>query len=283
MEHTIDDVILDRASRLTDAEKKIADVVLQDGYELALYTVTELADSAGVSESTVVRFARKLGYGGFRELQEQLQKELEKELGRSLSQRRTEKHKLDADSPYLETLLAQELKCIDDTYRHLTPEQIQRMVHGLCNADQVFVVGARASSAAALYTAYYLGLLRPRVHPIVYTVGNAIQTSLDMTDSDVLLAFAFARYTHQTVELMEEAADLGVTVYCITDTLMGAPAQLASEAIVVRRESGLFLASYTPVVSVAYALVGAVEKALGDKVQERIERLEVLNLRSSKR
>lgn len=50
--------------RLADAEACVARLVLSDPGEFCRLPVTELARRAGVSKPTVVRFCRKLGYGG---------------------------------------------------------------------------------------------------------------------------------------------------------------------------------------------------------------------------
>ena len=49
---------------LTAAERQLAAVILQDYPVAGLGTITSLAESAGVSTPTVIRMARKLGFGG---------------------------------------------------------------------------------------------------------------------------------------------------------------------------------------------------------------------------
>jgi DNA-binding MurR/RpiR family transcriptional regulator len=51
--------------RLTPSQQRLADLVLGNPEDCAFMTVTELARSAGVNESTVVRFATSLGLSGY--------------------------------------------------------------------------------------------------------------------------------------------------------------------------------------------------------------------------
>ena len=53
---------------LTGSEKKVADYVLENYMEVLDYTVTELAEKAKVSDATVVRFCRSVGYKGYQDL-----------------------------------------------------------------------------------------------------------------------------------------------------------------------------------------------------------------------
>nr|WP_241428967.1 MurR/RpiR family transcriptional regulator [Agrococcus sp. ARC_14] len=52
-------------TRLTDAERRIGTVLLNDSQSAPLLTAAQLAKQADVHESTVVRFAQKLGYAGY--------------------------------------------------------------------------------------------------------------------------------------------------------------------------------------------------------------------------
>ena len=54
--------------RLSPAEKRVAEWLLAHPREVAESTVAKVAHAAGTSEPTVIRFCRRVGLGGFREL-----------------------------------------------------------------------------------------------------------------------------------------------------------------------------------------------------------------------
>lgn len=54
---------------LRPAERAVAQYIRNHIEEAADLTVGQMADIAHVSQPTVIRFARKLGFGGYRELQ----------------------------------------------------------------------------------------------------------------------------------------------------------------------------------------------------------------------
>lgn len=56
---------------LTGSEKKVAEYVLKNYMRVLDFTVTELAEKAGVSDATVVRFCRSVGYKGYQEHENQ--------------------------------------------------------------------------------------------------------------------------------------------------------------------------------------------------------------------
>ena len=53
---------------LKSAERKAADFCLSNPSDVATLTISEVAERSGCSEATLVRLARRLGYGGYPEL-----------------------------------------------------------------------------------------------------------------------------------------------------------------------------------------------------------------------
>src|SRR5690606_13089134 len=50
---------------LRKSERRVAELILQDPTRILGFRITDLAQSAGVSEPTVIRFCRALGFDGF--------------------------------------------------------------------------------------------------------------------------------------------------------------------------------------------------------------------------
>jgi RpiR family carbohydrate utilization transcriptional regulator len=61
---------------LRNSEKKVAKCVLGDPGAVVNFSITELAEKAGTSEPTVIRFCRRLGLGGYMELRLNLARDL---------------------------------------------------------------------------------------------------------------------------------------------------------------------------------------------------------------
>ena len=55
-------------NKLGPSEKKIADYILKNGQDVTSLSISELAALSGSTAATIVRFSRKLGFEGFRDL-----------------------------------------------------------------------------------------------------------------------------------------------------------------------------------------------------------------------
>ncbi len=75
---------------------------------------------------------------------------------------------------------------------------------------------------------------------------------------DVLVAFAFQRYTKRTVDALELANRRGAGTLVITDSLTSPAAQAGTESLICAVEGESFFNSYVAAVSSINALVAAV-------------------------
>ena len=73
------DMICASYERFFDAEKKIADYILNHKKDAVEMTVAELAKASGTSDATVSRFCRRCGFKGYQNLKLALAKEIMEE------------------------------------------------------------------------------------------------------------------------------------------------------------------------------------------------------------
>ncbi len=77
--------ITEKYSKMTKSEKRIADYLMQKKWDLELMSITDLAEQCSVADSTIFRFCKKLGYGGYNDFKIALAKEQGRVLGNSAS------------------------------------------------------------------------------------------------------------------------------------------------------------------------------------------------------
>ena len=95
------------SAHLTKTQRIIAEYVLDNASEACFMTSTEIALKLGVSESSVIRFSRTIGFDGFMDFQKALRKEYQDKvlsISSSItipSQRIAKQAKLDNSSDYI--------------------------------------------------------------------------------------------------------------------------------------------------------------------------------------
>lgn len=264
--------LLRKSDSLTRSELRIAEWLEANFERLAFLTVNEVSRETGVSEATIVRFARKLEYVSYSAFQDDVQGAVQQQysVGNRLAAL------LDQPESPLARAYKQDLENLQRTYELLDHAVFEGAVRAIAHAPRIGIVGLRASAGAALYLAFALNLIRPGVTQLRADSENLHDQLLDLVPGDVVIAVSLAKPTRKTLEVVREARDrYGATIIAIASSSVSALAQMANHVLVVGSE-GTFN-SYAATFSLAGALLDAVATRLHDSAAARIARLDVIN------
>jgi DNA-binding MurR/RpiR family transcriptional regulator len=266
-------------AELTSVEQRLADVISQRYPEAALLSARDIAASAGVSQASVTRFARKLGYADFAELQTELAVEMRARLstppGR-LTVNPTGRRKTVAT--LLRDVIARDRDNLDATLRMIDADQLEYLAGRLSRAhgSAVYIAGSKKGGIVAAYFAMQLAQIRPRV--VLLGLSDLLADEvLDMTADDLVVIFEPRRATAALLRLLKEARSLGAEVATFADE--HPPRALAQSDIVFRTkvDAVSIFDSYAAMFALCDALLAAVVQHTPKIMRTRAERLEALN------
>lgn len=271
----VQDRIRELRASLTRAEALVAKYLSAHPTEAAFLPAARIGEKAGVSESTVFRFTKSLGYSSFQELQAELQADIRLKLHEATPIRlRRTVGRSTSEWAALTGAFEDDIKNIQLTSLQLTEPSFRDVIDALAEARGVWVVGLRGATALATLLGYTLNLLRPEVHFLADRGDTIYDRLVDLRKGDVLLATAFSRQSRRTLEAVELARTKGATVIAITDDVVSPLATAADHALIVAVQSRAFIQSYTAAVSLAHGLFAALGLRLQKAASERLKNLE---------
>src|SRR5262245_45659652 len=199
--------------KLTPAERRLAQVVLESPEQIAFGTVAELATRAQTSGASVVRFANTLGFDGFSALQDSIQADL----GRRLRPA-TARIRAPAVPHLLDEAADLEAANVHATLGAIDRRRFRRAVQLLSDAARpVSIVVGEASAGIGHQVTGELSMLRPRVEQLS---GNAVRISrflAGLTRQDVVLSLDIGRYDGWLIDALSSARAYGATIIGISD------------------------------------------------------------------
>jgi DNA-binding MurR/RpiR family transcriptional regulator len=262
--------ITEAGERLTPAERRVADVVLQHPQLVAFGTVADLASEAGSGAATVVRLAGKLGFDGFTGLQGAVQGELGRKL-RPAAERIREP----APTDLLGRSLAIELDNVHETLQRIDPEAFAAAVELLTDhRRKVRVLSGEASRGVATQFAGELDGLRDGV---LLLDGNEVVVLRDISlleQGDVVVAVDLRRYDRWTVQALGWARDRNCNVIALSDSALSPIATGAVAAFTVLAVGGGPFDSHVGTLALLNTLVTACADRLRTSATIRLDRLE---------
>jgi DNA-binding MurR/RpiR family transcriptional regulator len=243
---------------LTLSQKRIAEVIVEDPEFVAFATVDKLANRLGVSPSTIVRFAYRMGLDGYPELQQRVRDLVRGQLHRSsgAGDARSATAHLGDDGPLVASL-AHDIDNLHRTVSRLSVQDLKKAVHLLVSARSIYVAGGFASESLVQYTVLTLGRTRGRTIALTGDSQTAVRL-LDLSAEDAVLAFSFPPYASRTLQVVDAARRQGASVVAITDTPL-APIAQSSDVTLTTYVSGIGLQnSLIAPMAVANSLLNAI-------------------------
>lgn len=254
------------------ADRALASYMLAELATLPFETAASLAEKVAVSEPTVGRFCRTLGYESFKDLKSHLRKDIGDRpllIGDRL-------RKLQARNRTGEDQLVRglelEMAALVTVYEIAHSPRWNTVVKRLATTGAVFATGFQTERGMAQVFVNQLQYLRDRVEFLDPGEGN-FSPVLARNDSDAaLVIFEARRYSRLARDLAAEAKAMGIPVTLITDPYCDW-GDVADEVFVVPTEFNLFWESTAQMASLANLLVNGVFMEMGPEVEDRMNRI----------
>lgn len=197
---------------LYEAEKKIADYVINNQQKVIDMTVSELATRSNVSEATIVRFCKKCSLKGFHDLKINIAKEMVNLEDNNIS------NDLDPNNigQSLKNILANKIEELKQTISMMDEDVIKEILNVIRNARIVQLVAVGNTIPVALDGAYKFNQIG------IASVANPIwETQLafsyTLTDKDVVIAISSSGSSKKLLTLIDVANEKNATTISITN------------------------------------------------------------------
>ena len=245
-----------RFDLLSNSQRKIARYCLSRPGEAGSLTALRIAEQLGVSESTVVRFAVKLGYDGFPAMQQAIRTEDNSAVGDGARAPAP-----DSEQGTAIRSLRNDVEVLSQSISELDLRAVGNAVHALAQADRIFVCGFRTSFSLAHLGHFHLRKVH-RDARLLDDLGGTLVDDVELIRAgDAVWAFTFPVYDERTIHVINHAVSVGASSVVVTDSALAPlPVGTGVHPLMLRHDSLSFFNSTVA----AAALVNAVVSELTD-------------------
>ncbi|MET8756473.1 MurR/RpiR family transcriptional regulator [Lentzea sp. NPDC004782] len=201
---------------LARAEQRVAKVVLENPATVAHRSITEVAEQAGTSETTVTRFCKAIGVGGYPELRIALAADTARSAARANHDMGGDIGPGDDLKQVVGKVAFADARAVEETAEQLDVESLGKVVQAVAGARRVDVYGFGASAFVAFD-------LQQKLHRIGRTcfawndTHIALTSAAVLTGEDVAVGISHTGSTVETVEALRVAKDAGATTVALTN------------------------------------------------------------------
>ncbi len=224
-----------------EAEKKIADCILERKEEVVDMTVAELAIASGTSDATVSRFCRRCGFKGFHHLKMTLAKEVMEEQGKGIRISNDIDRSDMAQS--LQNILANKVAELTQTVSMILPDMLEEVLQLLENAGTVQVVAVGNTIPVALDFSFKLNQIG-----IASVTGTIWETqmayTLNLKKDGVIVIISNSGTSRRLLALIQGAKENGIPIIAITNRPESPVAQGADYHLTTATREKLLLGEF---------------------------------------
>ena len=264
--------LLRRFATLSPALQLVAKYVLDHPNEVVTGSMRTVGVRASAPPSTLVRFAKHLGYEGWPQFKQAVAQEMG--LGPEAYGNRARSLLGKAnDKTLADEIFQVHHSNLDVTQRH-SAVGLSKAAALLERAPSVHAAGFRACFPIAFSFVYLYRLFRNTVHLIDGQGGSLEMQQRAMVKGDTLVIFSFAPYSREALQVAHAATENGCKVVAVTDSVASPLALVADATRLFGIQSPSFFPSIAAGMALTESLVELLASRAGAPVVERIERAE---------
>lgn len=207
-------IINNTLTEMTKTEYKVALFAVSNISDFAFETLESISEKIGTSTTSVLRFCRRIGFEGYKELQESVREDLK--ANSSLPDKFEKTANNDGKDGLTCRICNRALDCLRRTFDELSDEVMDKAVSALAGAVRIFTFGMKESYALAHYAYTRLITVRRNVSVLPVGYNGEVEYLLSLNENDVCLVFLFHRYTAEAVRILKRLKECGVQILLVS-------------------------------------------------------------------
>ncbi len=273
--------ILDRRfSQLTPAQKRIAGFLREKYRQAVFMPLAAVARETEVSEASVVRFARALGYEGFADMQSHMQEYVSQTMLSTVERFQLFSRQREG-AELLEGVLQSNSEAIEELTSLTDPQQVRNFVGRWRSFNRIYVAGFESTAGLAEYGGYFLSRSGFRGKAVTERSGDLLPLIQEADERTLVIVLILPRYPHSLTAFCRSCSEQGATLAVVADSPDHPLQSIAEEEFFISRRpvQGMNLESHTAMLTLLQVMIQ--EGSLQDRERTRssLEGLEAYNTR----
>lgn len=255
-------------------QRVLADYMVHHYLSLAYVTVSELAQRAGVSGTTVVRFVYSLGYDGFADFMDALREEIDRtqrEKDPGMSRYTFDRNDYAFPRDAFRAIFTLEIKIMEDTLAAIDEKDFERAVEAILRAPDLVIAAWGSNKAHSQAAAFAFEVLHPRVHKIEELGLSEAALLRSLPKEAAALVFSSPRYPTATQEILKVLKERGVYVIGFSDSVLSPILPFCDVLFQVPEEYVTFIDTNAAYMAFIHALAFGLYLKDVDRAKQRIE------------
>ena len=203
-------------TKLTKKEKRIAEFFLDEEQRVFLMNVADIAKTIDVSDTSVIRFIKSLGFENFTDFKNSGQEDI--------------KSRLDKTNDFIKNLDIIKENSIEQLYIYKINEEVNKIFNSnsqkeikkisnlIMKAKNKYIVGFKSTAGIANFFGVRLGFMLENVSTFNIDDSVVVNSIFNIKQEDILIIFDYPMYSKVAVVLAKIARENKAKILLFTDS-----------------------------------------------------------------
>jgi DNA-binding MurR/RpiR family transcriptional regulator len=274
--------VKENSNKLNPTQKKLIKFILDNYMEVGFMSAAKLALKVNTSQSTVLRLSSALGYEGYGFMQSDIQAMIKRKITSATFVDKIETSGVNMNLKgveQFESLYTQainlDIENIRNTKRNTSVTTLVNIVEDILKAKNIYVLGLRTSASLAIFFGTSLNMIMDSNVKILNNLNCSLfdQSSV-ITKKDILISFAFPRYTNETVKLIKLVKKKGAKTVVFADDIITPFSEDCDYLIPININSAGYIGSYVASLSLINFILNLITHKKGKEAIVKLKKVE---------
>lgn len=262
----------DEDSKYTKSDLKIMDFIENHTEEFLFTSIGQLAKQLEMSEATISRFVRHIGYSDFKEMKSHVvSRKVGKGPARKIAGTLMKNQGFD-----MRQWLSYQQECLERTQSQIDSTEMEKAMSAIMNARRIFIHAKNASTAAGQLLFFRLRRLGYNVSMIPSGGSEVIEGIAHASEHDLVIIFSYSKVSAEGRMILDYAKTAGYSTLAFTSRLYAPSDQRADINIYVYRGEKEEYHSMTTAIAMIDAMVLALSEHTSATSAEQLNKVEKL-------
>ena len=257
-----------REGKYTKSDEKILEFMESHTDEFLFMSIGEVAKRLEVSEATISRAARHLGYRDFKEMKNEI---IEQKTGKGAAGK-IAGTLLKTQGFDIGKWFAMQQECLRNTLENFDQQEFSRAVSQIQSARNIYIHGKNASASSAQLLFFRLRRLGYKVFMVPSGGSEVIEGIVHAGEGDLVIIFSYSKVSAEGKMILEYAKTAGYITMAFTSRLYAPQEQRADiNLYVYRGEKEEFHSMSAPAAMIDALILALSEKDQGDTARNLLK------------
>jgi len=260
--------VKENSNKLNPKQKKLVKFILDNYMEVGFMSAAKLARKVNTSQSTVLRLSNTLGYEGYGFMQSDIQAMIKRKITSA-----TFVDKIETSGVNMNLKGVEQFESLYTQAINLDIENIRNTKRN--TSVNIYVLGLRTSASLAIFFGTSLNMIMDSNVKILNNLNCSIfDQGSSITKKDILISFAFPRYTNETVKLIKLVKKKGAKTVVFSDDIITPFSEDCDYLIPININSAGYIGSYVASLSLINFILNLITHKKGKKAIVKLKEVE---------